>query len=404
MIINRLEESEVSAAPETAPVPRGVVIAVDPHKESWTAVVVTASLAAAGAIRVEANRAGYRQLRRFAAGRPEAPVWAIEGAAGLGAPLAERLAERLRADGITVVDVPAKLARRVRLLSTGHGRKNDPADALSVGVAAWSAPALRTVQIDQAIAALRAVTEHRDDLVRTRTQLINRLHALSVQLVASGLARGLTAESAADALRRIRPRDQLGRTLRALPVDQVSELRRLDRRISETTKTLSDAVTVSGSTLTELLGIGDVVAAKILARTGPVTRFPSTAAFASYCGVAPIEVSSDDVVRHRLSRAGDRQLNYALHVMALAQIRYDGPGRSYYQRKRGAGKSPKETMRCLKRRLADVVYRTMINDSVFLSDLAGLTQRGAISRTVPRRRQSAARRGGHDRSVADTPD
>jgi transposase len=354
-----LEESQVSAAPETAPVPRGVVIAVDPHKASWTAVVVTASLAAAGAIRVEANRAGYRQLRRFAAGRPDAR-WAIEGAAGLGAPLAERL----RADGITVVDVPAKLARRVRLLSTGHGRKNDPADALSVGIAAWSAPALRTVQIDQAIAALRAVTEHRDDLVRTRTQLINRLHALLVQLVASGLARGLTAESAADALRRIRPRDQLGRTLRALAVDQVSELRRLDRRISEATKTLSDAVRVSGSTLTELLGIGDVVAAKILARTGPVTRFPSTAAFASYCGVAPIEVSSGDVVRHRLSRAGDRQLNYALHVMALAQIRYDGPGRSYYQRKRGAGKSHKEAMRCLKRRLADVVYRTMINDSV----------------------------------------
>ena len=107
-----------------------------------------------------------------------------------------------------------------------------------------------------------------------------------------------------------------------------------------------------------------MVAAKILARTGSITRFPSASAFASFCGVAPIEVSSGDVVRHRLSRAGDRQLNYALHVMALAQIRYDGPGRSYYQRKRGAGKSHKEAMRCLKRRLADVVYRTMINDSV----------------------------------------
>ena len=166
------------------------------------------------------------------------------------------------------------------------------------------------------------------------------------------------------ALRRIRPRDSLGRTLRALAADLVAELRRLDRRIAETTQALSDAVTASGTTLTELLGIGDVMAAKILARTGPITRFPSAAAFASFCGVAPIEVSSGDVVRHRLSRAGDRQLNYALHVMALAQIRYDGPGRSYYQRKRSAGKSHKEAMRCLKRRLADVVYRTMINDSV----------------------------------------
>jgi transposase len=345
VIIDRLEKLRMSAVAERVLPSQGVVIAVDPHKASWTAVAVTAGLAAAGAVRVEANRAGYRQLRRFAAGWSDVR-WAIEGATGLGAPLAGRLGE----DGITVVDVPAKLARRVRLLSTGHGRKSDPADALSVGIAAWSAPALRTVEIDQAIAVLRALTEHRDDLVRTRTQLINRLHVLLVKLIPCGLARGLTAESAAEALRRIRPRDSLGRTLRALAVDLVAELRRLDRRIAETTQALSDAVTASGTTLTQLLGIGDVVAAKILARTGPITRFLSTAAFASFCGVAPIEVSSGDVVRHRLSRAGDRQLNYALHVMALAQIRYDGPGRSYYQRKRAAGKSHKEAMRCLKRR------------------------------------------------------
>jgi transposase len=336
-----------------------VVIAVDPHKASWTAVAVTASLAPAGELRVEASRAGYRQLRRFAGHWPHVR-WAIEGAAGLGAPLAERL----RQDQIAVIDVPAKLARRVRLLSTGHGRKSDPADALSIGIAAWSAPALHSVEIDQAIAALRAVTEHRDDLVRARTQLINRLHVLLAKLIPSGVARGLTAELAAEALRRVWPRDTLGRTLRALAADLVAELRRLDRRIADATRTLSDAVTASRSTLTKLLGIGDVVAAKILARTGSITRFPSAAAFASFCGVAPIEVSSGDVVRHRLSRAGDRQLNYALHVMALAQIRYDGPGRSYYQRKRASGKSHKEAMRCLKRRLADVVYRTMISDSV----------------------------------------
>jgi transposase len=154
----------MSAAPERELTRQGVVIAVDPHKASWTAVVVTPDLAAAGTIRVEVNRAGYRQLRRFAASWPDAR-WAIEGAAGLGAPLAERL----RADQIAVIDVPAKLARRVRLLSTGHGRKSDPADALSVGIAAWSAPALRSVEIDQAIAALRAVTEHRDDSVSSLT-------------------------------------------------------------------------------------------------------------------------------------------------------------------------------------------------------------------------------------------
>ena len=120
----------------------------------------------------------------------------------------------------------------------------------------------------------------------------------------------------------------------------------------------------TGTTLTRLLGVGDVLAANILARTGPISRFPSAAAFASFCGVAPIEVSSGEVVRHRLSRAGDRQLNYALQVMAMTQIRHDSPGRAYYQRKRAAGKSHKEALRCLKRCLADVVYRAMIKAAI----------------------------------------
>ena len=110
-------------------------------------------------------------------------------------------------------------------------------------------------------------------------------------------------------------------------------------------------------------GVGAVVAAKLLARTGPISRFRSADAFASYAGVAPIEVSSGDVVRHRLSRAGDRQLNYALHVIAITQIRRDTAGKTYYQAKRAAGKSHKEALRCLKRRLADVVYRIMIRDT-----------------------------------------
>jgi transposase len=271
----------VAAVLERVPRPQGVVIAVDPRKASWTAVAVTADLAPAGSIRVEASRAGYRQLRRFAAGWRDMR-WAIEGAAGLGAPLAGRLRE----DGVTVAGVPAKLARRVRLLWTGHGRKNDPADALPVGSAAWSATDLRTVETGQAIAALRALTEHRDDLVRTRTQLTSRLRVLLV-LIPSGVARGLSAGSAARALRSVRPCDTLRRTLRALAAGLIAELRRLGRRIAETTQALSDAVTTSGTTLTELLGIGDVVAAKLLARTGTISRFASAAAFAPFCGVAP---------------------------------------------------------------------------------------------------------------------
>lgn len=124
-----------------------VVIAVDPHKASWTAVAVDERLQPLGAIRALASHGGFRQLRRFARRWPDA-TWAIEGAMGLGAPLTARLAE----DGIEVLDVPAKLARRVRLLSTGHGRKSDEADALSVGIAARTATDLRTARIDEHIA------------------------------------------------------------------------------------------------------------------------------------------------------------------------------------------------------------------------------------------------------------
>jgi len=335
-----------------------VVIAIDPHKASWTAVAVDSRLQPLDAVRVAVGKAGYRQLRKFARRWPGA-IWAIEGAAGLGAPLTARLTE----DQITVVDVPAKLARRVRLLSAGHGRKTDEADALSVGIAAHTATRLHTAQIDEAITALRALIEHREDLVRTRTQTINRLHALLTNLVPAGLPRKLTAEAATTTLRGIRPRTTLGRTLRGLAMELVAEIRRLDRRITAVAEQISAAVAESGTTLTGLHGIGDLLAAKILARTAGVHRFRSAAAFASYCGVAPLEASSGDVKRHRLSRAGDRQLNSALHIMAITQIRRPTEGQAYYQRKRAEGKSHKEALRCLKRRLCDVVYRTMLRDT-----------------------------------------
>ncbi len=123
------------------------------------------------------------------------------------------------------------------------------------------------------------------------------------------------------------------------------------------------AIEATGSTLTELYGIGPVLAGKILARVGSINRFRSEAAFASFTGTAPIEVSSGEVVRHRLSRAGDRGLNHALHMMALTQLQGRTPGRAYYQRKRAEGKSHKEAMRCLKRRLSDVVYRRLRADA-----------------------------------------
>jgi transposase len=335
-----------------------VMIAVDPHKASWTAAAVDDRLQPLTTIRVGVGAEGYRRLRRFA-GRWPGAEWAIEGATGLGAVLTRRLAQ----DGIVAVDVPAKLAARVRTLSTGHGRKSDDADAVSVGVAAMTASGLRTAEIAQILTALRAVVEHREDLVKARTQTVNRLHGLLTSLISGGAPTALTAGKAAELLRSVRPRSLSGRTIRRLAVELVAEVRHLDRRLASATGELTAALEVSGSTLTELAGIGPVTAAKIVARVGPVTRFRSEAAFASYTGTAPIEASSGDVVRHRLSRAGDRQLNSALHMAAITQIRLDTPGRDYYRRKRAEGKNHKEALRCLKRRLSDSVYRHMQRDA-----------------------------------------
>ena len=338
--------------------PDSVVIAIDPHKASWTAAVVDASSQPVATIRVPVSRDGYRALRRFASRWPD-PTWAVEGASGLGAPLTARL----RTDGVDVVDVPAKLAARVRMLSTGHGRKTDDADALSVGIAARSARTLTSVTVEGTVTALRAIVEHRDDLVKTRTQTVNRLHVVLTHLIPAGAQRDLTASKAAELLRGTRPRDTAGKTLRGLAADLVAEIRHLDRRIAKATNDIETGVTASGTTLTELCGIGALTAGTILGRVRTIDRFRSAAAFATYTGTAPIDVSSGDVVRHRLSRAGDRQLNRCLHVMALTQIRQDTPGRTYYLRKRTDGKGHKEAMRCLKRRLSDVVYRQLRSDA-----------------------------------------
>ena len=253
-----------------------------------------------------------------------------------------------------VVDVPAKLAARVRLPSTGHGRKNDDADAVSVGIAALSARTLTSAAVESTVTALRAIVEHRDDLVKTRTQTINRLRVVLTNLIPAGARRDLTAERPAELLRGIRPRDTAGKTLRGLAVDIVTEIRQLT------------AVTAKA-------------AADTLGRIGTLDRFRSAAAFASYTGTAPIETSSGDVVRHRLSRAGNGQLNLCLHVMALTQIRQDTPGRAYYLRKRTEGKGHKEAMRCLKRRLSDVVYRQLLRDTTRLGAGPGGHSGAALS-------------------------
>jgi transposase len=148
-----------------------------------------------------------------------------------------------------------------------------------------------------------------------------------------------------------------------LASEVLRDVRTLDRKIADLNGRIEAEIEASGTTLTEIFGIGPILAARIMGTVGDVARFPTKAHFASYCGTAPLEASSGEVVRHRLSLAGNRKLNYALHMVAVCQARSDARGGTYYRKKIGEGKSRKEALRCLKRRISDAVFRSLLADS-----------------------------------------
>jgi transposase len=334
-----------------------VMIGVDPHKASHTAAVLDEHGQLLDRQHVPATLMGYRALRQWAGQWPERR-WAVEGAHGIG----RALAQRLVGDGEPVVDVPAKLAARVRVLSVGHGRKSDPDDAVSVAVAARNVPALRQVRVEDQAVVLHLLTKRRQDLVAARTQTINRLHRLLMDLVPGGARRNLTANRAAALLAAVTPAGAPARIRWQLATELVEDVRQLEQRIATVEARIKTAVAESKTTLVELFGVGPVLAATFLGEVGDVRRFPSKHHFAAHTGTAPLEASSGQVIRHRLSRAGDRKLNHALYRMAMVQVRRPSAGQAYYRRKLAEGKSPKEALRCLKRRLSDAVYRCLLAD------------------------------------------
>ncbi len=286
----------------------------------------------------------------------------MENARGLG----RHLAGRLVAAGECVVDVPPKLSARVRVLSSfaGNASKNDGLDALATALAASRNERLAQVDPEAASEVLRLLSERREDLVAERTRALNRLHGLLRDLVPGGVAGKLSADRAARILRSIRARGCASdRLRRRLASEILRDVRTLDRKIADLGGRIEAEVEASGTTLTEIFGVGPILAATILGVVGDVGRFPTKAHFASYAGTAPVEASSGKVVRHRLSLSGNRKLNYALHMVATSQARSDAPGGTYYRKKLDEGKSSKEALRCLKRRISDAVFRSLQADS-----------------------------------------
>jgi transposase len=332
-----------------------MIIGVDPHKRSATIEIIDEREQVLHTGRFGTDQDGYHRML----------VAGIRSGCGRSKALraSSVISQRLVADGETVLDVPAKLAARVRVFATGQGRKTDPVDAHSVAVVALRTKGLRHVQVDDATVALRLLADHRDELGHARTQAVNRLHRLLLELLPGGAKKFLSATQARALLAPVRPREVVGRTRRRLAADLITELDRIDKRIKTADTELRELVASTGSTLLELFGIGPSSAARLLGDIGDVGRFADRGRFASWNGTAPLEASSGDRRRHRLSRAGNRRINRVLHVMAIVQLRHDTPGRAYYQRRLADGKTSMEAMRCLKRRLSDVVYRRMARDA-----------------------------------------
>jgi transposase len=312
-----------------------VMIGVDPHKASHTAVAISAAEEPVGQLRVRASAVQAERLVGWAQAWPER-AWAVEGAGGTG----HLLAQQLLAAGERVLDVPPKLAARVRLLATGNVNKNDPNDARSVAVAALRSPGVQQVRCDDHAAVLKVWSKRYQDLGRARTQVACRLHQVLCELIAGGVAKEITAAHAAHLLETITPAGAVDAARWELAAELTEDLRGADTQIRETRKKAATAVRASG---TGLFGVDPVIAAAVIGDVRVVSRFPSRDHFAAYNGTAPIEVSSGGRKIYRLSRRGNRPLNHAIHMAAVTQTRYrHSQGHAYFEKKLAESKTRKK--------------------------------------------------------------
>jgi transposase len=326
-----------------------VMIGIDPHKGSHTAVAIGADEEPLGQVRVRASAAQATKLMAWAADWPDR-TWAVEGAGGLGYLLAQQLVTA----GERVLGIQPKLGARVRLLATGASGKNDPNDARSVAIAALRSRTAAEVAAADHAAVLKVWSKRHRDLGRARNQLACRLHAVLCDLVPGGFGKEITAGQAAGLLQRIRPSGAVAQARYDLASEFIEDLRRLDAQLRDTRNKLTAAVKASATSLTEIFGVGPVIAATVIGATGQVSRFASRDRFAAYNGTAPIEVSSGNRRIYRLSRRGNRRVNHAIHMAAVTQIRNKhSEGRAYFDRKLAEGKTRKEALRSLKRRVSD---------------------------------------------------
>ncbi|MGH2703482.1 MAG: IS110 family transposase [Actinomycetota bacterium] len=335
----------------------GVAIGVDSHKSTLAAAALDELGRVIGTEEFTNDDGGHDALLEWVMGYGADRVIGIEGTGTFGA----AVARRLLAVHEDVKEVPPFLPHRDRRKNPTRG-KSDLRDAVAIARVVARGETLSSPRRVDIMRDLKLLGDHRDQLVRARTQLINRTHQ---DLVVShpGYEKRIPKLTSKKRLREARTLLRGDASVRAdLIRDRIAEISRLIDKVAGTERQIAAKVVESGTRLTQLRGIGFLVAAKILGEVGDPARLRSKSSFAMLTGTAPIEASSGKTKRHRLNRGGNRQLNYALYVMALARRRGDTDTRAYLERLREAGKSDREALRCLKRQLSNVVFRQLVSD------------------------------------------
>jgi transposase len=332
-----------------------IVIGVDSHKRTHTAVAADATGRKVAEKTVAATSAGHLELVRWAA-RFIGHSWALEDCRHLS----RRLSNDLLRAGEAVVRVPPKLMAGARRSSREPG-KSDPIDALAVARAALRED-LPVATLDGPEREVRLLVDHRDDLVAERTRAQNRLrwHLHELDPGNEPGARSLDRAVVLAALE-MRLADQAG-TVARIARELVVRIRELTATINDLEREIGRLVADLTPSLLRLTGCGPLTAAKLLGETAGIGRFRSTAAFARHNGSAPVPVWSGNTERHRLSRTGNRQLNVALHRIAITQMQREGRGKAYVEHRRAQGDTKTEAIRALRRQISNEVFRRMRDD------------------------------------------
>jgi len=336
-----------------------VVVGADVHKRTHTFVAVDQVGRELGSKTFEATTVGHRDAVRWARQKfGDELTWAIEDCRHLSA----RLERDLLTAGQAVVRVPPKMMAEQRRVARTRG-KSDPIDALAVARAVLRQPDLPVASHDETSRELKLLVDRREDLVQQRTSTINRLlwRVHELDPAAAPPAKSLDTVKQQNLL--MNQLEGIDGLVAELAREELTDVIELTVRINKLARRIADLTLVAAPSLLALPGVGALTAAKLVGESAGISRFKSEAAFARHAGIAPIPVWSGNTAgRVRLTRSGNRQLNAAIHRIAVTQIRMDGLGKTYYEKKKAEGMSTPEALRCLKRRLARVVFNTLKTD------------------------------------------